>query len=127
MLSRQTIIEKRFKVVAVAMNGKCPAISFLTSIDPNFTGARDALFAILAQVAEDGLDGVPSNWSHQVNKEHGIFEFRKGRLRLFYFKGRRGEIAVCTGGLIKKTDKVEVSAVQAAIQMKSAYMAVVPK
>ena len=58
-------------------------------------------------------------------QEKQIYEFIKGRLRLFFFKGENGQIAICTNGQMKKTTKANKSAIAiAAIYRKKYFKAV---
>lgn len=83
--------------------------------------SRFGMLEMLQHVSEKGLHGIPPGWVHEANKQHGIYEFIKGRLRLFFFKGENGQIAVCTSGVIKKGQKADKGAVQKAAEYKSQY------
>ena len=72
---------------------------------------------------ERGLANVPRAWCHEADKERGIYEFRKGALRLFFFKGQGNDIAVCTTGLRKDQSKADRSAVALADKLRNAYFA----
>ena len=76
---------------------------------------------MLMSVAESGLQTVPHKWSHEVNKREQIYEFIKGPLRLFYFKGEGRQIAVCTSGGRKSGQKTDKAAVAKAVNMRAAY------
>jgi hypothetical protein len=120
MLTIKVLAQGKFKVVAVSKDGDCPALDFLLE-RKSYVDTRAALLTLVTRVAELGFEQVPAAWCHEADKENGIYEFIKGDLRLFYFKGRNGEIAVCTGGVIKKGRKVDKSAVTAAKRWKDAY------
>lgn len=77
---------------------------------------------MLQHVAKSGFQGVPSKWCHEANKKEQVYEFIKGPLRLFYFKGKGKQIAVCTGGVRKKGSKADAGAVATAAGMRQAYM-----
>lgn len=76
---------------------------------------------MLLAVAERGLQGVPSVWWHEVDKPNGIYEFSKGALRLFFFKGADRQIAVCVSGVRKSGPKVDKSSVRLAAATKAVY------
>lgn len=80
---------------------------------------------MLEYVATNGLQVMPVAWSHEADKANGIYEFIKGPLRLFYFKGLNGEIAVCTSGVRKSGQKADKAAVAHAIDLKKKYMTAV--
>lgn len=125
MLSVKVLAQDQFKVVGIIQgaDGRCPAEHFLTHVDANTRASRDGLLGLLDRVSKEGLDGLPPSLCHLVDKNGGIYEFVKGSLRLFFFKGSDGDISVCTGGLVKKTQKVDASAVSRAIAMKRLYEA----
>ena len=76
---------------------------------------------MLDRVSEDGWQGVPAAWTHEADKARGIYEFIKGTLRLFFFKGERGQIAVCTCGVRKTGQKANKAAVDRAARLRDAY------
>lgn len=117
------IASSKFKVMAVMDGNTCPAIDFLVSGEATTQSSRSGLLVMIETVAENGLDGVPPTWLHEASKQHGIYEFIKGRLRLFFFKGANGQIAVCSGGVLKKTGKADKSAVSKAAEFKARYFA----
>lgn len=81
---------------------ECPALDFLTDGEETTRSSREGLAYMLGKVAEMGFDKLPVKWCHEANKRHHIYEFSKGQLRLFYFKGADDEIAICSGGVMKK-------------------------
>jgi len=111
-----------FRVVAVMEGEGCPTEEFLASIQGKLCASRDGLLEMLQFVAERGLAAMPHAWSHEVNKQESILEFIKGDLRLFYFRGKNGDIAVCSGGVVKKGRKADKSAVAKAIAHRNSYM-----
>ena len=117
----KTIVDDNYQVVAVVVNGDCPVEQFLTDGEASTEAARSALLQMLDKVAELGLQTVPYKWSHEVNKREQIYEFIKGPLRLFYFKGEGRQIAVCTSGVRKSGQKADKAAVARAVKMRAAY------
>lgn len=111
----------RFRVVGVMEGDQCPAEDFLTEGEQATAASRAGLLHMLQHVAENGLHGSPSAWYHEANKKWGIYEFKKGDLRLFFFKGENGDIAVCTSGVLKKGQKADKAAVTRAHEWRVAY------
>jgi hypothetical protein len=112
-----------YQVLAVMEGERCPALDFLTDGEETTRSSREGLGYMLGKVAEMGFDKLPTKWCHEANKNDQIYEFIKGDLRLFYFKGVDNEIAVCSGGVMKKGKKVDKASVAKAIAMKKAYWA----
>ncbi len=117
----KSLADDKYEVVAVVVNGDCPVEQFLTDGEASTEAARSALLQMLYKVAEFGLQTVPYKWSHEVNKREQIYEFIKGPLRLFYFKGEGRQIAVCTSGVRKSAQKADKAAVARAVKMRAAY------
>lgn len=118
----KVLFEDVYKIVAVVDDSdECPAELFLDEGEDSTRSSRMGLYRMLETAAGRGLDDLPSGWTHRVDENEGIYEFIKGSLRLFFFKGENGQIAVCTGGAMKKTKKVDQPSVQRAIKFKNQY------
>ncbi len=100
---------------------ECPVESFLFQGEDSTEAARIGLMTMLEKVAEDGLQKVPQAWFHEANKKLDIYEFVKGPLRLFFFKGKNGQIAVCTTGVRKSGQKANMAEVKKAAKWRDAY------
>lgn len=118
-----TIAEEKFRVVGIMDGDCCPAIEFLRTGEADTRAARTGLIEMLKYVATAGLGNLPAAWSHEANKQLGVYEFIKGPLRLFYFKGADGELAICTSGVRKKTAKADKAAIAQAGRWRKEYLA----
>lgn len=78
------------------------------------------MLALFDRVAEHGPQNLPDEISHQVSE--GIFEFIRGRLRVFWFYDD-GRLVVCTHGLLKKTQKTPQADIEEAKKARDAYFA----
>lgn len=76
---------------------------------------------ILQYVAENGLQKAGPKWTHEADKALKIYEFIKGPLRLFFFKGEGGQIAVCTAGVRKSGNKADKASVKKAYDLSVEY------
>lgn len=112
---------KHFEVVAVMEGDECPAESFLLDGEDSTEAYRLGLTDMLGEVAEKGLANVPQSWIHEASKKLKIYEFIKGPLRLFFFKGKNGQIAVCTTGVRKSGQKADSASVNKAAQLRDDY------
>lgn len=101
----------------------CEAESFIVDGEKNTVAYRRGLKVMLETVAEHGLAEIPDAWSHEASKQDQVYEFIKGPLRLFYFKGVDGQIAVCTSGVRKSGKKADKASVSKAAALRKAYMA----
>ena len=122
-MNLKLLAQSKYQIVGVMVGNECAAELFLKDGEKSTLSARLGLVKFLEKVAEVGLNNVPSAWFHEVDKKHGIYEFIKGPLRLFFFKGQRGQIAVCTTGVRKSGQKVDKSSVSKAALMQAEYFA----
>lgn len=112
-----------FDIVGVMDGDSCPSYEFLHRGEANMRAARDGLLLLLDRVADDGWENLSTALVKQVDKREKIYEFRKGDLRLFFFKGNGRQVAVCSTGVIKKTQKVDHLAVSRAAAWRGKYLA----
>lgn len=119
----KTLFEGRFQIVATMDGEVCPAERFLLEGEAATEGARTGLIQILEFLAENGLAKASHAWLHEASKNEEIYEFIKGPLRLFFFKGSNGHIAVCTEGVRKDGRKADKAAVSRAATLRAAYEA----
>jgi hypothetical protein len=118
----KVLAEMRFRIVAVCDGECCPAEDFIKQGEENTKASRDGLLEMIGHVAERGLQNIPSAWWHEVDKARAIYEFRKGPLRLFFFKGSGKDIAVCTSGVRKSGQKADKPSVNKAVSCKANYL-----
>ena len=121
-MKAKILVESRFRVVAVMDGDDCPVEDFLTKGEKSTEAHRSGLYVLMERAANEGLQALSSAQFHEVDKNNGIYEFIKGPLRLFCFKGSDGVVAVCTDGARKQGQKVDKAAVQSAIRTKADYL-----
>ncbi len=119
------LFEGEYQILGVMHGDECEADDFLQQGEATLHASRVGLAAIMQHIAENGLQNAPPVWVHEVNKKHGIYEFVKGDLRLFFFHGKNKQIAVCSAGVVKKGQKADKSAVKKAANLQEAYSAAV--
>lgn len=117
------LIEDRYRIVATMDGDTCPVEEFLSTGEDSTAAMRSGLLTMLKHVAANGLASAPAPWIHEANKKEKIYEFRKGRLRIFFFKGEEGQIAVCTSGILKKGQKADLPSVTRASALRDEYLA----
>lgn len=115
------LFEGQFKIVATMEGDDCPAERFLHEGEEATEGQRLGLIQLLEFLAENGLGKASHAWIHEANKQEQIYEFIKGPLRLFFFKGSDGHIAVCTNGGRKKGPKADKALVASASALRTQY------
>ena len=101
---------------------ECPVADFLGSDDASTKAVRSGFIdTILPHLVKEGWNNCPAAWSHEVDKENGIYEFIKGDFRIFFFKGQNELVAVCTSVKRKSGQKADKPSVNKAKAMKKAY------
>jgi hypothetical protein len=111
----------RYKIVAVVDNDICLTEKFITHGEESTKAYRIGLAKILDAASKDGLQNIPAAWFHDANKNKKIYEFIKGPLRLFFFKGKDNHIVVCTNGVRKSGKKSNKQLVENAAQWQELY------
>lgn len=123
----KVLLQGRFIVAAVMVNDDCPSESFITEGEAAYEASRDGLTDLLSRISEHGLSNLSSKQTHEVDKERKIYELIKGDLRLFYFKGQGDVVVICTSGSLKKGQKVDKKAVNAAAKLQDEYKTALKK
>ncbi len=80
--------------------------------------------AIIEKVAEEqhGPRLLAKEICHQVDKDHQIYEFIAGKLRLLWFYSpQEKKIIICTQAFLKKTRKTPMGEIRRAIAAKEKY------
>ena len=97
--------------------GEARLATFLAGLGSNLTRDGDAMLALLERTA---ITGPPRNTEicHKIEGE--IWEFIKGRLRVFWFYDE-GKVVVCTHGIVKKQQKTPKRDREAALRTRNAY------
>lgn len=107
------------------MSGEdCQALDFLFFGQASYQAFRDGLLVYIEAIEEFGLSDETNSFykiAHRDAKSGHIFEFKKGDLRLFFFKGHGKDVVICTDGVIKKTNKVDSKKINAALRMRNDY------
>ena len=102
----------------------CPLLDELASIPPNLKGAVNGVAPLLNRFAERGRGGLTSDLFHEVDKQNGIWEFIKGRIRILCFMSPYdGTLIILTHSFIKKEQKTPKSEVSKAIRLLEVYKA----
>ena len=120
MRVRRLPFRGRFEVLAACDNRGVPTLlEFFERLGPNLEKDMDHMLQLLERVA---ASGPPRNTdiSHKIQGD--IWEFIKGRLRVFWFYDE-GRVIVCTHGLVKKSQKTPKRDITQAEQVRIAYFA----
>lgn len=99
--------------------GEPELLRFFEGLGANLEKNADHMLQLLERVA---VTGPPRNTdvSHLIQDD--IWEFIKGRLRVFWFYDE-GRVVVCTHGIVKKSQKTPKQAIEHAKQAREVYFA----
>lgn len=117
----RVLASKKFEVVEIA-DSNDSATSFLSDSEAQWSGAVRGMKALFGRYAELGRQGMTTDWFHEVSRSEGIWQFCKGRLRVFCFVDG-GRLLILTHGALKKTQKASVEEVNRAIAARDRYFA----
>ncbi len=112
------VVTGSFRVVAaVTDRGECPLVDFLEALDGDLADDGSRMVAVLERVASSG-PRRDTQVSRQIGP--GLFEFRKGRIRIAWFYDE-GTLIVCPHGFIKKTPKTPPAEIRKATSVHNRY------
>lgn len=96
---------------------RCMLLDFFNGLGPNLEKDMHRMLGLLEEVA---ANGPPRNTvvCHKIQGD--IWEFIKGRLRVFWFADE-GRIIVCTHGIIKKSNKTPKEDIAQAVRIHEQY------
>ena len=110
----------------VRENGKrCSVIDDMKGLGANYTKSRAGLVYALEQFAKEG----PANnrWIEPASStDPKVYKFVKGDLRL-YFVHADGAVIVCSGCVVKKSQKTDKKSVRPALLLHKRYTDAVSK
>ena len=114
--------ENRRRVAALAGSDSVPARDFLQYSPADLQGSARGMWALLDRYAEGGRQKLTAELFHEANREAAIWEFVKGRLRLYCFIDD-GAVVILTHGAIKKSQKAARSDIARAVGLRNEYLA----
>lgn len=100
----------------------CPVLKLLEAAyrDSNTASSCKGFRTIFELLARQGPAGLTSAMMHEANKQNGIMELIKGRLRLLCFIEK--DTIFLTNGYLKASQKANSAEVAKAIRAKNQHM-----
>lgn len=93
---------------------------FLYEASKHWPAHAKGCYALFERYAEYGRSGMTADWFHEVDKPSGIWQFKKGRLRVYCFLDD-GNLIVLAHGSVKKSQKVDPLQLERAVAIKKRY------
>ena len=85
----------------------------------------DGLFVLLDNIAkqQEGPKVLNDSICHVIDRDHGIWQFSKGRIRLLWFYDE-GRCIICTQAFLKKSQTTPKDIIKKAIRLRTDYFTV---
>lgn len=100
-----------------------PVLDFLEQLPGDLQASAAGFGPLFERYAQLGRRGVTTANFHEANKEEGIWEFIKGRIRIYCFKDpSKKSLVLLTNGAIKKTQRAHRADIKAAIKARDEYL-----
>lgn len=104
----------------MARSGCSETEAFLDGPAACFQANVVGLIAMMEAHSKHGPEHFNNTQTHYVDQKEQIYEYIKGRLRLFWFEDD-DRVVICTHGIVKKTQKTPRREIDRAIRVKLAY------
>lgn len=119
----KVLAQGAWKVIApLADDGSCELLDSLDELGPKFDAHVLALYDIWAErIPKFGPKKLGNDLYRCVDDKAGIYEFRRGRIRVFSFIAPTGAVCVCTHAILKDSQKVNKRAVTHAKRVKEHF------
>ena len=77
--------------------------AFLSGVEGQHQASAKGLDGLFNRYAQHGRNGLTSELFHEANKKERIWEFSKGRLRVYCFMEDDGNVLLLSHGIVKKS------------------------
>jgi Phage derived protein Gp49-like (DUF891) len=113
--------EAKFRVAAMVEFESIPSLDFLRGVSAQMRGSAAGMWALFDRYAEGGRPNLTAELFHEASRTDQIWEFIKGRLRMYCFIDE-GALVVLTHGSIKKTRKADRREITHAVNCRNAFL-----
>lgn len=94
---------------------------FLDDLGSNYEANVAGVLTMMEQHSELGPEHFNTCQCHYIDQKEQIYEYIKGRIRVFWFEDE-DRVVICTHGILKKTQKTPRHEIDRAKRAKAAYM-----
>jgi len=109
-------------VVAPGDRQDCEILRFLAERPANQQKSAKGFASLFRLYADKGRQGLTSEQFHLANREHKIYEFIKGSLRIYCFEDGSDGLILLTHGIVKKRNTTKRADVERAVNTRNEYM-----
>ncbi|GAB0058368.1 hypothetical protein SIID45300_02717 [Candidatus Magnetaquicoccaceae bacterium FCR-1] len=103
---------------------ECQLLRFLAELPAQYQGSQRSLLALLKSIADGSRSphDLPDDKCHLIDRNHGIWEFIVGKIRVLWFYDK-GKIILLSHAFLKTTKKTPPPEISLAISNKNKYEA----
>lgn len=94
---------------------------FIDEVGGNYEANLAGIAVLIEQHANMGSKSFNTSQCHYVDQADQIYEYIKGKLRVFWFEDE-GRVIVCTHGILKKSQKTPKADIEKAKRIKGLYL-----
>lgn len=117
----KVLIAGKWRITSpLARSGNSEAEEFFDDLAACFQANVAGLIAMIEAHSKHGPEHFNNTQTHYVDQKEQIYEYIKGRLRLFWFEDD-DKVVICTHGIVKKSQKTPRREIDKAIRVKNAY------
>ncbi|MFB1010755.1 MAG: type II toxin-antitoxin system RelE/ParE family toxin [Thiopseudomonas sp.] len=120
----KTIIAGRHKTIysPITGNGVTPAFElFMDEVEGNYASSLAGIITFMELHASKGRTAFNTSQVHYVDQSEQIYQYIKGRLRVFWFEDG-DDVVICTHGIVKKSQKTPQRDIDKAKRIKRLYL-----
>lgn len=119
----EVIVDGRWRICSPILGNKedCTFVEFVDSLGANLQKKVGGLLAMMEQHSQHGSASFNVAQCHYVDQREQIYQYSKGRLRLFWFEDA-GRVVICTHGIVKSDQRTPKREIERAIDIKRRYM-----
>lgn len=100
---------------------QCTFEDFCDELGPQFRASLAGVVAMMDHHSRHGRQAFNTDQCHYVDQQEQIYEYIKGRLRVFWFEDD-DHVVICTHGIVKKDQRTPKREIDKAKRIKAAYL-----
>jgi len=100
----------------------CPVVDFLNNQPKETAASAKGFRALFIRYSESGTNNLTTALFHEANKEEKIWEFIKGRLRVYCFIDSNNQAIILASCALKKGQKAPTRMIEEAVRIRERYL-----
>lgn len=121
-MNLKILLEGKWTIITpMKGNGSSELEDFLDGLSRNFEANIAGVMAMMEQHCNHGAEQFNTSQCHYIDQKEQVYEYIKGRIRVFWFEDDE-RVVICTHGILKKSQKTPKTDIQRALSIKAKYM-----